>query len=69
MWMNQVRVHSCVNWEMKLRPSKQTNASFAKSRSDVVSPQQQIAEPRLSKLLPSGKTVLERWNGILKQNW
>ena len=56
MWMNQVQVHSCVHWEMKLRPSKQTNASFAKSRSDVVLPQQQIAEPRLSKLLLSGKT-------------
>ena len=54
--MNQVWGHSYAHWEMKLHPSKQANASFAKSQSDILLPQQQMAEPRSSKLLPSGKT-------------
>ena len=66
--MNQVWGHSCVHREMKLRLSKQANASFAKSQSEVLLPQQQMAEPKSSKLLPSGKTILERLNGI-EQNF
>ena len=67
--MNQVRGHYCIHRQMTLRPSKQANASFAKIQSDVLLPQQQMAEPRLSKLLPSKKDiVLERLNGI-EQNF
>ena len=54
--MNQVWGHSCAYREMKLRPSKQANASLAKSQSDILLPQQQMVEPRSLKLLPSGKT-------------
>ena len=46
--MNKVLGQNYVRWEMKLRPSKQVNASFAKSQSNVLLPQHQMAEPRLS---------------------